>query len=162
MHTTSSKVQFLHFGGSLPFDLHFWSPFFCHISQNTIKRNILHPVLIDVGFHGATETLEMLIRIIFDNKATKRLASQIFLSFYFDGNYSFICLHQKINLLSRVFFTKIIDAQIVERSKLLKNIILRESTLQGRFSTLSAHYIVFSSYRFTLFWTNYRCKVTLF
>ena len=31
-----------------------------------------------------------------------------------------------------------------------------------RISTLSAIYITFFSYRFTLFWTNYRCKVTLF
>ena len=39
-----------------------------HIAENIGEGDFFHPSLIDIGFHGATETLQMLIGMVDGDK----------------------------------------------------------------------------------------------
>ena len=74
----------------------------CEECTYRIQRNILHPLLIAVLEHGATETLEMLVRMVIHDKASQRLALYVFFGLDFDGHYARVYLNQEVNLLGGV------------------------------------------------------------
>ena len=82
-------------------------------SPDTIKRNIFHPSLVNIGSHRTTQSLEMLVGMVTSHELREGLALHIFLCLHLNRNNSPLCLHQEIYLNLGIVFAEIIYVQVL-------------------------------------------------
>lgn len=94
------------------------------------KRDVLHPTLVDIGFHSASQTFKVQYFEIFFDKQGQRFGLDVFLRFHFRWHNSLLRLKKEIHLHGRVAFGILIHRCVKCRFHLLQYIVLGKCPLK--------------------------------